>query len=441
MRSKIFATGLLIGAAALLSGCQNRQGQAGTPEYPVLSISTADKVLNSSYSAIVRGRQDINIYAQVSGKITQVNVKEGEAVKKGQVLFVIDQVPYIAALRAAEANLESAKVGVESAQLDYDNTKALFEHQVVSEYELKSALNALHSAKATLAQMEALEIDARNNLSYTEVSSPADGVVGTLPLREGSLVSANSTEPLTTVSDNTSMYVYFSFNENKILELGRQYGNLSNAIANMPDIQLQLSDGSLYDHSGRVESISGLINENTGTVSVRAVFPNPDRLLLSGANGSVLIPQTYKDIILIPQEATYELQDKIFVYKVDDGRTRNTQIKVSDMSDGKEYIVTEGLKAGDVIVASGAGLLRDGMEIRIAETQHFQKDSIILILSTFASSNSTKSDILITKHTITYPSDTYKITIRKDKPEKKHHEIMPENKRRSIQSETFRRLS
>ena len=144
----------------------------------------------------------------------------------------------------------------------------------------------------------------------------------------------------------------------------------------MPDIQLQLSDGSLYDHSGRVESISGLINENTGTVSVRAVFPNPDRLLLSGANGSVLIPQTYKDIILIPQEATYELQDKIFVYKVDDGRTRNTQIKVSDMSDGKEYIVTEGLKAGDVIVASGAGLLRDGMEIRIAETQHFQKDSI-----------------------------------------------------------------
>ena len=376
MRSKIFATGLLIGAAALLSGCQNRQGQAGTPEYPVLSISTADKLLNSSYSAIVRGRQDINIYAQVSGKITQVNVKEGEAVKKGQVLFVIDQVPYIAALRAAEANLESAKVGVESAQLDYDNTKALFEHQVVSEYELKSALNALHSAKATLAQMEALEIDARNNLSYTEVSSPADGVVGTLPLREGSLVSANSTEPLTTVSDNTSMYVYFSFNENKILELGRQYGNLSNAIANMPDIQLQLSDGSLYDHSGRVESISGLINENTGTVSVRAVFPNPDRLLLSGANGSVLIPQTYKDIILIPQEATYDLQDKIFVYKVDDGRTRNTQIKVSDMSDGKEYIVTEGLKAGDVIVASGAGLLRDGMEIRIAETQHFQKDSI-----------------------------------------------------------------
>ncbi len=376
MRSKIFATGLLIGTVALLSGCQNRQGQAGTPEYPVLSISTADKVLNSSYSAIVRGRQDINIYAQVSGKITQVNVKEGEAVKKGQVLFVIDQVPYIAALRAAEANLESAKVGVESAQLDYDNTKALFEHQVVSEYELKSALNALHSAKATLAQMEALEIDARNNLSYTEVSSPADGVVGTLPLREGSLVSANSTEPLTTVSDNTSMYVYFSFNENKILELGRQYGNLSNAIANMPDIQLQLSDGSLYDHSGRVESISGLINENTGTVSVRAVFPNPDRLLLSGANGSVLIPQTYKDIILIPQEATYELQDKIFVYKVDDGRTRNTQIKVSDMSDGKEYIVTEGLKAGDVIVASGAGLLRDGMEIRIAETQHFQKDSI-----------------------------------------------------------------
>ena len=287
--------------------------------------------------------------------------------KKGQVLFIIDQVPYIAALRAAEANLEAAKVGVESAQLDYDNTLALYEHQVVSEYELKSALNALHSAKATLAQMEALEIEARNNLSYTEVSSPSDGVVGTLPLREGSLVSANSAEPLTTVSDNASMYVYFSFSENKVLELGRQYGNLGNAIKNMPDIQLQLSDGSVYSHSGRVESISGLINENTGTVSVRAVFPNPDRLLLSGANGSVLMPQTYQDVILIPQESTYELQDKIFVYKVIDGKTKNTQIKVSEMSDGKEYIVTEGLQPGDVIVASGAGLLRDNMDIKTVE--------------------------------------------------------------------------
>ena len=339
MRLRNLAPGILIGLTAILSGCQNRQGQISTPEYPVLSISTTDKVLNSSYSAIVRGRQDINIYAQVSGKITEVKVTEGQVVKKGQVLFIIDQVPYIAALRAAEANLEAAKVGVESAQLDYDNTLALYEHQVVSEYELKSALNALHSAKATLAQMEALEIEARNNLSYTEVSSPSDGVVGTLPLREGSLVSANSA----------------------------QYGNLGNAIKNMPDIQLQLSDGSVYSHSGRVESISGLINENTGTVSVRAVFPNPDRLLLSGANGSVLMPQTYQDVILIPQESTYELQDKIFVYKVIDGKTKNTQIKVSEMSDGKEYIVTEGLQPGDVIVASGAGLLRDNMDIKTVE--------------------------------------------------------------------------
>ena len=367
MRLRNLAPGILIGLTAILSGCQNRQGQISTPEYPVLSISTTDKVLNSSYSAIVRGRQDINIYAQVSGKITEVKVTEGQVVKKGQVLFIIDQVPYIAALRAAEANLEAAKVGVESAQLDYDNTLALYEHQVVSEYELKSALNALHSAKATLAQMEALEIEAKNNLSYTEVSSPSDGVVGTLPLREGSLVSANSAEPLTTVSDNASMYVYFSFSENKVLELGRQYGNLGNAIKNMPDIQLQLSDGSVYSHSGRVESISGLINENTGTVSVRAVFPNPDRLLLSGANGSVLMPQTYQDVILIPQESTYELQDKIFVYKVIDGKTKNTQIKVSEMSDGKEYIVTEGLQPGDVIVASGAGLLRDNMDIKTVE--------------------------------------------------------------------------
>lgn len=364
MRRKSFSrTGLLACVMLLLSACNGRQDRQNAVEYPVMTITTSDKTLDSPYSAIIRGRQDINIYAQISGKITEVKVTEGQAVKKGQVLFVIDQVPYIAALRAAEANLASAKVGVESAQLDYDNTKALYDNQVVSSYELQSALNSLHSAKANLAQMEALEIEARNNLSYTEVSSPADGVVGTIPYREGSLVSANSSEPLTSVSDNTVMYVYFSFNENMVLELSRQYGNLAHAISRMPDIRLQLSDGSLYEHSGRIESISGLINESTGTVSVRAVFPNPDRFLLSGSNGSVLIPKTYQDVILIPQEATYELQDKIFVYKVVDGITKNTQIQVLPQSDGKQYIVVEGLQTGDVIVSSGAGLLRNDMKI------------------------------------------------------------------------------
>lgn len=335
-------------------------------DYPTLIVSTGDETLESSSPATIRGRQDIEIYPQISGKITEVCVIEGQIVRKGQALFLIDPVPYQAALRVAEANLAAAEVGVESARLDYESTKKLYENQVVSAYEMQTATNALHSAEATLAQMEAERINAANSLSYTKVTSPTDGVVGTLPLREGSLVSASMTTPLTTVSDNSQMYVYFSLNENKLLDLAEEYGTLEKALKEMPDVQLRLSDGRIYNHSGRIASISGVISETTGTVSLRAVFPNPDRLLHSGANGSVLIPEHYTDVVTIPQEATFELQDKVLVYKVVDGVTQSAQITVSPISDGKRYIVTGGLQPGDEIIASGAGLLRNGMRVRSA---------------------------------------------------------------------------
>lgn len=355
-----------LGVAVLLAACGESSGSVPETDYPTLIVTTDDVTLQSSSSATIRGRQDIEIYPQVSGKITRVRVSEGEAVRKGQVLFNIDPVPYEAALRVAEANLAAAEVGVESARLDYESTKKLYESQVVSAYEMQTATNALHSAEATRAQMEAERINAANSLSYTEVSSPADGVVGTLPYREGTLVSASMTSPLTTVSDNSQMYVYFSMNENRLLDLAEEYGTLDQALKEMPDVQLRLSNGRIYGHPGRIASISGVISETTGTVSLRAVFPNPDRLLHSGANGSVLVPEHYTGVITIPQEATFELQDKVLVYKVVDGVTQSTQISVSPISDGKRYIVTDGLQPGDEIIASGAGLLRNGMRVRAA---------------------------------------------------------------------------
>lgn len=344
--------------------CKQETLQNSGKEYPIFSVQNGEKTVWTSYSATIRGRQDINIYAEVSGKITDVRVTEGEIVQKGQILFVIDQVPYQAALRVANANYEAAKVGVASARLDYDNTQELYNHQVVSKYELETAHNALRTAETTLSQMEAQKIDAENNLSYTEVKSPADGVIGSLPYREGTLVNSSMSDPLTVVSDNSEMYVYFSINENQLLEMAEQYGTLEKALEEMPDIQLKLNNGKLYEHKGRIVSISGVINENTGTASLRAVFPNPERLLHSGANGNIVIPTTYRPIILIPQEATFELQDKIFVYRVIDGITQTTQITVSPLSDGKEYIVTDGLQVGDEIIASGAGLLKDGMPVK-----------------------------------------------------------------------------
>lgn len=350
----------------LLSACGGATESGEAVEYPILSVSTSNETLDKSYSATIRGRQDIDIYPQISGKITSVRVKEGEVVRKGQTLFVIDRVPYEAALRVAEANLAAAKVGVESAELEYNSTKELFENDVVSSYELQQSLNSLHSAQATLAQMEAQQIDAANNLSYTEVTSPSNGVVGTIPYREGALVSASMATPLTTVSDNSEMYVYFSMDENSLLDMLQQYGSVEKALAQMPDVQLQLSNGSIYNHTGRVESISGVISQTTGTVSLRAIFDNPDRLLHSGANGSILFPEHYDNVITIPQESTFELQDKVLVYKVVDGVTRSTQITVSPINDGRKYIVTGGLEVGDQIIAAGAGLLKEGMHVKAA---------------------------------------------------------------------------
>ena len=277
---------VLVGCAALTASCKQAPVAQMEAEYAVLKVSPSDKVLSTTYSATIRGRQDIDIYPQVSGFLTQLCVEEGQAVRKGQILFIIDQVPYKAALETAVANVESAKAGLATAQLTYDSKKELFAKKVVSEFDLKTAENSWLTAKAQLAQAKAQEVSAHNNLSYTEVKSPADGVIGTLPYRVGALVSASLPQPLTTVSDNSDMYVYFSMTENQLLALTRQYGSKAEALKNMPEVELQLNDKSMYGEKGRIETISGVVDRNTGTASLRAVFPNKNGLLYSGTSGN-----------------------------------------------------------------------------------------------------------------------------------------------------------
>lgn len=359
-----------IRAAALaccffMLGCRQAPMQSQSSEYDVLTVATTDRTIPVDYSATIRGRQDIAIYAQVSGKIAQVCINEGQRVRNGQTLFIIDQVPYKAALQTAEANVAAAKASVATAQLTYDSKKELFARKVVSQFDLSTAENNLLTAKAQFAQAEAQRVNAANNLSYTVVKAPANGVVGTLPYRVGALVSASIPQPLTTVSDNSEMYVYFSMNENQLLNLTRRYGSISETLKSMPAVQLQLSDGSIYDQAGRVESISGVIDPSTGSVSLRAAFPNPNGLLHSGGTGNVILPSIYKDCIAVPQAATFELQDKVYVYKVMDGKAVSSIIDVEKISNGREYIVRTGLVPGDVIVAEGVGLLREGTPIRI----------------------------------------------------------------------------
>ena len=343
--------------------CGQAPTAMGPAEYAVMTIATTDREIPINYSATIRGRQDIAIYPQVSGTIFELCVNEGQTVSKGQSLFIIDQVPYKAALQTAEANVAAAKAGVATAQLTYDSKKELYAKNVVSQYDLLTAENTLLTAKAQLAQAEAQRVNAANNLSYTVVKAPANGVVGTLPYRVGALVSASIPQPLTTVSDNSDVYVYFSMTENQLLNLTRQYGSIANTLKNMPDVRLVLNDGSVYDRTGRIESISGVIDTSTGSVQLRAVFPNADGLLHSGGAGSVIVPNIHKDCVVVPQVATFELQNKVYVYKVEDGKATSSMIDVEKINNGREYIVKSGLTPGDVIVAEGVGLLREGTPI------------------------------------------------------------------------------
>lgn len=358
----LIATGAVL---ISLCACSGETSQMPETEYGYMTITQSDVETIERFPASIKGRQDVEIYPQVSGKLTSVNVKEGERVKKGQTLFVIDQVPYKAALQTAEANLSSAKAEVASAQLDYDGKKELFSEKVISEYELKKAENALLIAKAAQAQASAQVTDARNNLSYTVISSPCDGVVGTLPFRAGYLVSPSLQAPLTTISDNSEMYVYFSMPENRMIELIRAYGSAEKALSSMPSVVLYLNDGSTYENEGFVESMSGVLDKSTGSTSVRAVFKNPKGILHSGGAGIVGMVQQSKGIIQIPQSATYELQDKIFAYRVKDGKTEAVRLEAKPVKEKNSYIVMSGLSTGDTIVTEGVGNLQEGMEIKL----------------------------------------------------------------------------
>lgn len=367
MRNSILAA--LLCGGVILTGCNDTAPTEQIKEYKVLNVGLTDKEIMSSYSAAIRGKQDINIYPQVSGTITEVCINEGERVRKGQPLFIIDQVPYKAALQVAEANVETAKAGVATAKLVFESKQALFDENVISQFDLSTAQNNLLTTQAQLSQAKAQEVNARNNLSYTVVKSPSDGVAGKLPFRVGALVGPTIPQALTTISDNSNMYVYFSMTENQLLGLTRRYGSKDSALQKMPPIKLQLNDKSLYEQEGRIESISGVIDQATGTVSLRAVFPNQGELLTSGGSGNVIIPERRTNCICIPQSITFELQDKVFVYKVADGKAQSAPIQVTRVNGGKEYIVDNGLEENDIIVAEGVGLLREGTPINVKQNQ------------------------------------------------------------------------
>ena len=363
-----FVKGAAYSLTALLAfSCGNSQ-QGGMPalSLAVMTVEPTSQELNSAYPATIKGQQDIEIRARVSGYITKLCVDEGAVVHKGQPLFLVDAVPYQKAVQAAEAAVEVAKANVATTQLTVHSKTELHAQNIISDYDLQTAKNSLASAKAALAQAEAQLASARNDLSYTTITSPSDGVVGTIPFRVGSLVGTTTQEPLTVVSDINKMFVYFSMNEKQLLALTRQKdGSVNSMIGAMPEVQLQLADGTMYPAKGKIETLSGVIDLSTGAVQMRATFPNAQRLLRSGGTGTVLIPSVLDSALLIPQSATYEVQDKKFVYVLgDSSKVKNTEITVFPLDNGKQYVVTSGLKPGEQVVVEGVATLRDGMPIQ-----------------------------------------------------------------------------
>ena len=369
---------ILLLCGLLATACKEgtKTAPKGDTLYETLEVTLGDRTLSTGYSAAISGVQTVEIRPQVSGMITDILIEEGESVRKGQVLFIIDQTPYKAAYEIAVANVKSAEASLSTAKLIYESNKKLFEQDVVSEFDLMTAQNDLTDAAARLTLCKAEEVNASNNLSYTEVRSPVNGVASMIPYRVGALVSSNITQPLVTVSDDSRIYAYFSMAENQMLDMVKQYGSLKEAIKQMPEVELVMSNGDLYEHTGKINAISGTISESTGAVSIRAVFSNRNHLLRNGGSGTIIIPVSLKDCIAIPQAATFELQDRIFVYKVVNGKASATEIHVTPQNNGIEYIVTDGLEVGDIIVAEGAGLIKEGTIIKSKTAATPQQDTL-----------------------------------------------------------------
>ncbi|WP_297906016.1 efflux RND transporter periplasmic adaptor subunit [uncultured Parabacteroides sp.] len=357
----LFAVG-----ASLLTACGNSQSgmKLGDGEFAVMAVSSTTSDQTTSYPATIKGTQDIEIRPQVSGFITKLCVDEGATVRKGQALFKIDDTQYSAAYRQAQAAVKMAESSVSTATLTEKNKKVLYDKKIISDFEYQTAVNNLLSAEASLAQAKASLISAKQNLDFCTVTSPSDGVIGTFPYRVGSLVSASISEPMTTVSEIKNMYVYFSMTEKELLRLTRAGGTLKEQLEKMPEIQLQLADGSMYPEKGKIDAVSGVIDQTTGSVSMRAIFPNNQNILRSGGMANVIFPYSMTDIILIPQSSTIEIQDKKFVYVLQpDSTLKYTEIQISDLNDGQRYIVTGGLNVNDKIVVEGVQNLQNGQKI------------------------------------------------------------------------------
>ncbi|MDM8161603.1 efflux RND transporter periplasmic adaptor subunit [Labilibaculum sp. K2S] len=355
---------MLLGLSSCKDSSQPQMARGPMP-FPVQSVKKENITIYTEYAANIEGEQNIEIRPKVDGFVEKIYIDEGSQVKEGQILFKLTAKTLNQQVKAAEANVEVAKAQVVSAQVDVSKIKPLVEKNIVSAVQLETSESNLNAAKAQLTAARADYMNAKENLDYTIIKSPVDGIVGSIPYRIGSLVGRTESQPLTTVSNISNVYAYFSLNEKQLLQFNRQLnGNsVKDMIKALPEVELILADGSTYNQKGKIETINGMVNPRTGSVSYRAIFSNPDNLLRSGISGKIKLPSNINQAIILPQKSTFELQGKHFVYLLgNENKIESKEVFVSETL-GNDFIIEEGLTEGQVFVAGGLIKLREGMQI------------------------------------------------------------------------------
>lgn len=352
----------------LLVGCvnKNESAPASAPAtLPVLNITYETAATETEFPVAIQGKNDVEIRPQVNGTLDKIYVDEGAFVNQGQPLFKINDNPYRQQLNNASASLNAAQAALINAQLEVEKLTPLVQNKVVSDYQLKTAKANVSIAKANVAQNRAAVEAAQINVNYTLIKAPVSGYIGRLPKKQGSLISVNDPEALTRLSDTKEVYAYFSLGENDFINFKSNYQGttISDKLKNLPPVSLVLSDNSIYSQTGKVDMVDGQFDKTTGAITLRAKFPNANGLLRSGNTGKVKISIQHDNSIVIPQDATIEIQDKLFVFLVDKKNIVARQpIQVSGKS-GTNYLVKEGIKTGDRIVLKGFENLPDGATI------------------------------------------------------------------------------
>lgn len=345
--------------------CGEETTQEVKDSYRLLRVERQDFTLNREFVVKLESKRNISVRPLVSGRLTKICVQEGAHVKKGQALFVIDQAPYIAAVDAAKAQVATARATLATAQLNLEGKEKLYEQQMIGEFDLHRARYAKEEAYALLETAKAELESARTNLGYTTITSPVDGSIDMMKNRVGDYVSPDGEESFTLLVDNSYFNAYGSISEEMLSGLLHDFkcSSTNELLKKLPPVTFYSNWGYKLPQDGHIDAISGSVDKRVGTVYIRASFTNPTEMLRSGSNGYIMLPYVMHDVIVIPQEAAVDIHDKYLVYKVVDGKAVETEVTIMSYNDGAHFVVTSGLKPGDVIIAEGAGLVKDGIEV------------------------------------------------------------------------------